>query len=416
MAKTRLHGEGYISKKKRKDGRYEGRIPAGVDENGKRRFIAVYGQTKQEVKEKLDELTKQRKTHGFLTTKKILFGDWLDDWLNNTMKIHLKDTTFCLYETLIRVHIKPILGQTQLAKLQVADLERLYKEKLECGRIQKKGKKVKEKPKGLAPKTVKQIHNVIHQALQRAFDTGLVTANVSDKAKLPKLTQKQVESLSPEHIQALLKQIENDRLRAAYILTLKTGLRRGELLALKWSDVNWAENTISVNKSLVMAGGKMSLHDTTKTARGMRLLYIDDDLIAELKRHKARQAEERLKYGDVYESKGLIFAYENGEYINPNTFRQRFKRVLKNIGIEEKRFHDLRHTFASLLIQNGIDVLRVSAFLGHAKPGFTLNTYSHVIPGKMQETAVKINSLINDLMPDKKQKNKISDITKVTNI
>lgn len=394
--KRRAHGEGHIYQ--RKDGRYEGKVTITIDsETGKQKFKSVYGKSRKEVAEKMAELLSQKREFGFIETKKILFKEWLDRWLNDYMKMTLRPTTWALYETISRVHIVPLLGDIPLTKLKSADFQRLYTQKMESGRVRNKtdeeGKIIK---KGLSARTIRQIHNVIRSSLSQAVEEGLLTRNPSETVKLPRVEHFEVEPFSMEEVKKILIETQKDRYKAAYILELHTGMRRGELLGLRWADVDFLEELINVNRSLGVVSGKIILLEP-KTAKGKRKVEVAKNVLDELKQHKIRQNSERLEIGELWQNNDLIFCQEDGSPINPNSFRRRFARLLERIGLPAKRFHDLRHTFASILLSEGEDIKRIQDMLGHANPRITLETYSHVMPGKKRETANKISSIISSL-------------------
>lgn len=403
MAKNRAHGEGHI--RKRVDGRWEGIFTAAIDADGKQQFKHVYGKTRKQVADKLRELARQKELYGFVSTKKVSVAEWIEHWLKEIMVHSLRQTTYRTYESLFNTHIKPSLGSLLLQKLTPADIQKLYNRlAIEGKRIQVKKPKAGEEappppaPQGLSSSAIRQVHQVIRGSLEKAAKDGLIIRNPALHVKLPRRERKehQVKAFSEDEIKKLLASIQSDRLRYAYVLELKTGIRRGELLGLTWEAIDWENKTINIKQSLVYAHGEVCFSEP-KTTKGRRILEVEPEVLADLKRQKALQAEERLKAGPLWQDNNLVFAKEDGQPINPNGFTRRFRRLIERLGIKGKRFHDLRHTFASLLILAGEDILRVSEFLGHAKAGFTLNTYSHVLPGKKRDTAKKINNIIEGL-------------------
>ncbi len=403
MAKNRAHGEGHI--RKRVDGRWEGIFTAAIDADGKQQFKNVYGKTRKQVADKLRELAKQKELYGFVSTKKVSVAEWIEHWITEIMMHSLRKTTYQTYLSLFKTHIKLGFGGILLQKLSSADIQKLYNKLTKEGkRIQvKKQKKGKDaspppEPQGLSPKTIRQVHQIVRGSLNKAVQDGLIVRNPALSVKLPRLAKNEqpVNAWSEDEIKKLLVDIREDRMRYAYMLELKTGIRRGELLGLKWDSIDWDNQTVNIKQTLVYANGEIYFSEP-KTAKGRRILEVEPEVLADLKRQKAQQAEERLKAGPLWQDNNLVFTKEDGAPINPNVFSRRFRRLLDRMGIKDKRFHDLRHTFASLLILAGEDILRVSEFLGHAKPGFTLNTYSHVLPGKKRDTAKKINNIIEGL-------------------
>ena len=233
------------------------------------------------------------------------------------------------------------------------------------------------------------MHVVLHKALDQAVGDGLIPRNATDALKLPRIEREEISPLTAEDANRLLEAARGDRLEALYVLAVHTGLRQGELLALKWDDLDLEAGTLRVRRTLTQAGGKHSLSEP-KTKKSRRTVRLTSGAVAALRGHLERQMGEMEEMGSLYCPAGLVFANEIGGTINPSNLRNRsFKRVLERAGLPaDTRFHDLRHTCATLLLSRNVNPKIVSEMLGHANIAITLDTYSHVLPD-MQEKAAK---------------------------
>ncbi|MEW6423663.1 MAG: tyrosine-type recombinase/integrase [Bacillota bacterium] len=394
MAK-RGHGEGTIRKRK-KDGLWEARITVGYDPaTGRQKQISKYFKKREDARDWLAKAVNEQATGAFIEPHKVTVGQWLDKWLADYKKLKLKPTTWAGYETLIRCHIKPAIGNIPLNKLQTGELQKLYKEKLEKGRVDGKG--------GLSPDYVRYMHAVIHEALKQAVKEQLIYRNVAEAVNLPEKEEREMRPLKPEEMDKFLSLAEQDRLYAAFLLELGTGLRRGELLALKWDNVDLKNGVLAVKESLARVkvddpsknGGRKTRLDylDPKTKSSKRIIPIPEDILKELKAHKTRQNEGRLFFGQNYHNENLVFCLEDGKPLDPRNFTRKFERLLRRAGIPKTRFHDLRHTFATRLLELNEHPKVVQELLGHAKITTTIDTYSHVDPELKKKAAARLNEL-----------------------
>ncbi len=369
MAK-RGNGEGSIYKRV-KDGRWVGSIDLGYG-SGRRQRRAYYGRTQAEVR---DRLAAARRTHQqglSLGSERQTVGAYLREWLN-TERSTLRPRTWQRYEQYVRIHAIPELGAVALAKLSPQHLQRLYAARLGSGS---------------SPATVAHLHAVLHRALHQAERIGLVPRNVVALVDPPRLVRKEMRTLSPEQARAFLSSVGEDRLGAVYVLAISTGLRQGELLALRWRDVDLDTRTLSVRATLQRTADGLVLAET-KTARSRRQVMLTDAAVAALRRHRVSQAQERLRLGSAWEDGDLVFANEVGGAVEAsNLLRRSFRPLLKAAGLPTIRFHDLRHTAATLLLGRGVHPKIVSEMLGHSQIAVTLDTYSHVTPS-MQRDATR---------------------------
>jgi integrase len=256
----------------------------------------------------------------------------------------------------------------------------LYRQKLESG---------------LAPRTVNYIHQTLHKALRQAVADGLVPRNVASVVKAPRPAKKEMRYLDLEQAEALLEAARGDRLEALYVLAIRTGMRQGELLGLRWSDVDLETGTLQVRRTLASTKGGVAVYNPPKSGKG-RALMLSEKTIEALRRHRATQNEERLRLGGLWEDHDLVFPDPWGKPTRRWTLdRRSFVPLLERADLADAvTFHGLRHTFATMMLKGGINVKVVSEMLGHADVALTLNVYSHVLPGMQVEAARKIDELL----------------------
>ena len=397
MAKKRANNEGSITK--RSDGRYMGQISLTDPITGKRKRKTLYGKSQKEVLEKINMLKYQLQTGVYTGESDITVGKWMITWLKEYKQNSLKKGTYTNYNTYINNHIIPNLGKIKLQDLRADQIQSFYNHLLKNGR---KNPSVGE-DKGLSPTTIKRIHILINSALKQAMKNGLITKNAASAVSLPKQIKHEIQPLSREEIQRLLKVAREDRLYAAFLLECGTGLRRGELVGLKWEDINFDNKTLQVKRSLVIqydinakAEGRKATYleyETPKTEKSKRVVSIPENIITELKAHKIRQNEEKLKVGEYYNNEGLVFCNIDGSKLHPATLVYSFKRMLKVASIKDARFHDLRHSVATLLLEMNEHPKVVQELLGHSTITTTLDIYSHVSMEKKEQAAAKLNTI-----------------------
>ena len=370
MSKKRGNGEGSIHR--RKNGGWCAQYVVHTSEGPKRRTL--YGKTHQEVANKLAKALSSREDGLVFDAGKQTVGEYLERWLEECVKGTVRASTFDRYKYTIGPHIKPALGRMKLKSLTPAHVRGFYRERLDAG---------------LAPATVHKMHAVLHKALDQAVADGLIPRNAAAALKLPCIDREEIAPLTAEEANRLIEAARGDRLEALYVLALHTGLRQGELLALNWEDLDLEAGTLQVRRTLTHRGGKHFLSEP-KTKKSRRTVRLTAGAIADLQDYLKRQIEEMDHLGSLYKPIGLVFANEIGGIVNPSNLRNRsFARRLMHAGLSaETRFHDLRHTCATLLLSRNVNPKIVSEMLGHANISITLDTYSHVLPD-MQEKAAK---------------------------
>lgn len=385
MAKRRANGEGSI--RKRKDGRWEGRFTAGRDPNtGKLIHKNVLGKTQGEVKEKLKKAIEDSQQLDMTRVKTYTIESWIKVWYEVYAEPRLREKTKDYYLNYIDNHIIPGLGRTKLAELTTIQIQKFYNNLQKNGRVQRY-KHVKLKNAGLSTRVVRGIHTLLSNCLEQAVAERLILVNPAKGCKLPKLEKREMKILPQEKIGPYLAEADRRGLLAAYYLELTTGLRRGELLALLWTDLDIGAKTISVTKQVNRIKGELVVSQP-KTQNSVRTLAIPqqvvDLLIEEHKKHP----------GNPY----MFPSPKTGTMFDPDSFRHTHEKNLKAIGAEHIRFHDLRHTFATLSLKNGVDVKTLSSALGHYSAGFTLSTYTHTTTEMRRDAADTIGSVIGQAL------------------
>ena len=379
MPKKRANGEGSI--RKRKDGRWEGRYTAGHDPaTGKQIFKSVLGKTQAEVKEKLKKALVEAGQIDFTKSGKYTVGTWMDEWFENVAKINVRPSSHQTYRGYIDNHIKPNIGNIPLEKLTTMDLQKLYRTLLTKGRVERI--EAENQPSGLSAKTVRNINQVISSALDLAVAQKIIPSNPTDACELPKVEHREMQTIPEEQLQAFLAEAKATGVYEMYYIELATGLRRGELLGLKWQDIDWKNGIIRVRRQIARVDGRI-VEAPLKTKNSYRTVTISPQAIEVLKQQKA-------KTHDQY-----VFPSPNGGPISPDSVNNMLKRVLARAGIPEVRFHDLRHTFATIALQNGVDIKTVSGMLGHFSAGFTLDTYAHVTTAAQKEAAQTMGNVLS---------------------
>ena len=393
MAKRRGDGEGSITK--RKDGRWQGSVLTGYNpETGKPVRKYFYGRTRKEVQEKINEVAPKVVAGTYREPTKMTVAEWFTTWLNDYMKLSLRPTTWESHKYQVDGHIIPALGHLRLAQLQTAHIQRLYNDKLQGGRLD-------GKPGGLSPKSVRYIHTVIHSCLEQARKESMITINPAGAVRLPKLEKPEIKYLGTAEAAIFLAMARESKHFAAFYLALSTGMRRGELLALRWKDIDFEAEQLTVNQGLVRISGKGLVFQEPKTALSNRVISLAPAVAQVLKEHREQQTDGRIMAGAAYNSElDLVFSNELGEPICPRAFTRVFERLVKKAGLNVT-FHGLRHTFATLALQEGVDVKTIQETLGHHSAAFTMDVYSNVTAKMRREAADRVSNLLASLIEEK---------------
>ena len=351
MPKRRANGEGNI--RKRKDGRWEGRYTVGHDpETGKAIIKNVLGKTQAEVKEKLKKAIEENVGIDYGRAKTYTVGSWLEVWMENYAKVKLRPSTFKTSQGFLKNHIKPQIGSIPLTNLTSLDLQRFYKHLLDGGRVDRI--EAKKKPKGLAPKTVRNIHQMIGSAYNLAMEQNLVSKNPTQGCALPKVEHKEMKTLTANQLSAFFQEARDSGVYELYYLDLATGLRRGELLGLKWTDVDLDRGVLKVQRAISRQNGKV-VEAPLKTKNAYRTLPLSADAIDVL-------MQQRRKTGNSE----WVFPSPSGGPMSPDSVLHMLQRVLKRAGLPRIRFHDLRHPYVKHTTK--IFSLRLMDFQAQAYP------------------------------------------------
>ena len=351
MPKRRANGEGNI--RKRKDGRWEGRYTVGHDpETGKAIIKNVLGKTQTEVKEKLKKAIEENVGIDYGKAKTYTVGSWLEVWMENYAKVKLRPSTFKTSQGFLKNHIKPQIGGIPLADLTSLDLQRFYKHLLDGGRVDRI--EAKKKPKGLAPKTVRNIHQMIGSAYNLAIEQHLVTKNPTQGCALPKVEHKEMKTLTADQLSTFFREAKDSGVYELYYLDLATGLRRGELLGLKWTDVDLDRGVLKIQRAISRQNGKV-VEAPLKTKNAYRTLPLSADAIDVL-------MQQRRKTGNSE----WVFPSPTGGPMSPDSVLHMLQRVLKRAGLPRIRFHDLRHPYVKHTTK--IFSLRLMDFQAQAYP------------------------------------------------
>jgi len=369
MAK-RGNGEGSISKRSGGGWMAQYYVLSGT---GGRERRTLYARTRTEAARKLARAIGERDTGFVVDAGRLTVGDYLERWLEDSVKGTVRTSTYEAYKYMVEPHLVPFLGALKLRDINPVHVRALYREKLEAG---------------LSAATVRKMHAVLNKAMKQAVMDGLVHRNVCDSVRPPRLARKEIRPLDPEQAGALLRAAASDRLEALYVLAVHTGMREGELLGLKWEDVSLdgEEPVLRLRRALVREAGKVALGEL-KTPKSRRQVRLTRAAAGALRAHLAHQMEEIERAGPSYRAGGLVFATESGSPINPSNLRNRsFKPLLRRAGLAGICFHDLRHTCATLLLTRNVHPKLVQELLGHATISMTLDTYSHFLPSMGDQT------------------------------
>ena len=375
MAKRRKHGDGSV--RLRKDGRWEGRYVVGYDEKGLPMTKNVLAKTKTECVAKLKALRERLETPTpEVPQAGLSLGAWLEHWYQTYKKANLRPNTQMSYERRIYQHIIPALGGIQLDKLTTGDIQGFYTDLMKNGRLLR----TELYGEGLSDQTARGIHTTLHAALDRAVEEKLLFRNPADSCKLPPAKSREMKVLTPEEIQRLLIQAREDGCYELLLLELSTGLRRGEILALQWDDLNLRTGALRVERQVHRVKGELVV-SPPKTKAGNRTVILPAPVLNVLKAYQKTVHSRWMFPSPVKEDSPL----------DPAAVRKRLQTVLERAECKRLRFHDLRHTFATASLEHGMDVKTLSTIIGHVSSSTTLNIYTHVTDQMRRTAAAKID-------------------------
>ncbi len=320
----------------------------------------------------------------YVAPHRLTLGMFLaDEWLPSQENA-IRPSTLASFKLMARVYVGPRLGGTPLGRVTPRALTDFYKE------LQRTGNKAAGP---LSPKSVRNVHGMLHLTFRDAMRWGRLARNPADLATLPRREPRRMKTWTADQLRTFLELVREDRLYAAWLVLATTGLRRGELLGLRWEDVHFEECRLSIQRTWIVVDGRAQASEP-KTAKGKRTVPLPAETMAALHTHRRRQLEERMALGPGYQDGDFVFCRENGVPFHPDGFSDAFERHSKAAGLPSIRVHDVRHTWATLALRARIPAKVVSEVLGHSNIGITLDTYSHAIPAMQEEAAQKVAALI----------------------
>ena len=365
---------------------YQGRYTTGYDPGtGKQVQGCVSGKTKKEVAQKLTQITADIDNGTFIPRTKTTLGDWLDTWYRQFL-INVKPRTLEIYEVVIRKHIKPYLGATALNDLTYFSVQNFYNDSYRI--------------RGLSAKSMRNVNCVLHSALQKAVEAGLIRSNPANNCVLPKIAPRDIHPFDEQEITAFLKEIKGDELEDLLIFTLFTGLREGEVMGLQWKNVDFQRGTILINRQWqrVRVNGVGSYQLVSPKNNKSRILEPASFVMELLRRHKTEQERQAKQVGASWENSGFVFTDATGHPHSEHIVYRHFKRAAVAIGRPDARFHDLRHSYAVASLRAGDDIKTLQSNLGHATAAFTLDVYGHVTDEMRHQSSSRMGRYIQDVL------------------
>jgi integrase len=350
-------------------------------------------ETKRDAQNALTLALADLQSGAFIKPQKLTVAAYLDDWLATMSTVGRRATTLHGYRRHLAAHVIPAIGDCQLQSLTALDLDRLYAHLLVNGR--------RDGTRGLSMRTVRYIHSILRKALSDAERKGIVVRNVAVLASPPSTSSTRAPEMrvwTPAQTREFLDLAFDNTATKPYAVLFRlaatTGMRRGELCGLRWSDTDLDNGRLSIRRQLTTAGERVVAQDV-KTNRARRVIDIDDETVSKLRTHRTEQLERRLAVGHAWHHTDLVFCGADGSQLHPNTVSQSFDRLIARSHLPRIRFHDLRHGHASHLLAAGVNAKVVSERLGHASVAFTLDTYAHVMPGQQRDAALAAAALLD---------------------
>lgn len=381
-----------------------GRTPSGRRGRKRYTFFGTKGDADGELNKRIHEL----ETGTLVTNDRLTVGDYLTHWLDVQAKPNTAPRTYERYEEIVRLHLAPALGAYRLAKLTPLHIQAYYEDALKNGR-KVRGRKdarshrrksdgdAKELAPGLSARTVLHHHRLLRQALQQAVRWRMIPRNPADAVRPPRAASREMQVLDSAGVKQLLKGVEGTRLHFPVLLAVHTGVRRGELLGLRWSDCDRQSGALFISRSLQDVGGELSFKEP-KTPRSRRRIPLPKTALEALKQHRREQAKRKLSLGKAYEDNDLVICRDDGRPWHPGSFSAEWRQEAKRLGLT-LRWHELRHTHATLLLTAGENPKVVQERLGHASITTTMDLYSQVLPDMQERAAERLDALLSDAQP-----------------
>ena len=363
-------------------------IDVGRDpKTGKRRqqWYTVKG-GKKDAQRELREKLRLWEKGAYVKPQKTSLGEYLKHWVASYVVMHTSPRTAEGYQAIVNRYLIPALGGIPLCELQPQHLEKYYGDALSHGRLDGKG--------GLSTRTVLHQHRVLSQALSHAVKQGILVRNVAEAVVAPRPGRSQMATLCSSDVPKFLDAAQKTPYYVLFYTALYTGMRRGELLGLRWCDIDLGKASISVVQSLYRLSGGEFVIKEPKSPHSRRLVALSPSVAELLHRHHTEHEAQKILLGKMLGGDDLVFAHPDGSPLDPSTVTHAFGKLIKKAGLPHIRFHDLRHTHATLMLKGGVHPKIVSERLGHANIGITLDTYSHVVPGLQEAAALRFDALI----------------------
>lgn len=379
--------QGAGSIRQRPDGRWEARFTY-TDELGQKKRASVYADTQKECRQKLTAAVKSIDEGTYRKTQRYTVSQWLDEWLLLYCK-DLKPLTISGYKSKIETRIKPYLGDSQLTALNNVQLQRYYNT-LQAG---------DKDHRALSPKSIQNVHGILHKALEQAVVAGILVNNPADHIRLPKIKKPELQPIMDDNVSKFLTAIKEDEFEKFFIVALFSGLRQSELIGLQWDDVDFDTGTLTVHRQIQKAHDGPGYHFLEETKNGKsRTAAIAPSIVKILKSQKAQQAEWRLAAGPLWTNdRNLVFTDRLGDHLKHRTINNHFKKIVESIGLPDTRFHDLRHSYAVNALQAGDSVKDVQEQLGHYSSAFTMDTYAAVSETMRKASQARMEALIKNV-------------------
>jgi integrase len=370
MPRIRGHGEGSVYL--RKDGRWV------VQFTSQRVRHYEYFKTKSQACVWLREARGQISNGLTVPAADMTLHQFLGEWLE-AHRSSLRPKTFIQYAQVVKQYLSPGIGRGRLRDLSPGLIQSFYDQNLRSGK---------------SGRTIRLLHAVLHCALNQAVQWGILSRNPAEAVNLPQIRTREMQTLTDQQARSLINHVEGSRYEAFFWLAVTTGLREGEILGLRWTDLDWATGRLMIQRQLQRLGDMGLVFNSPKSRAGRRVVMLGSEALARLQRHRLVQESEKRRAGSNWHENGLIFPSSIGTPSEPKNMYRRFKMTLQEAGLPDVRFHDLRHTAATLMLLQGIHPKVVQERLGHASITLTLTTYSHVLPSIQQEAAEKMDSLL----------------------
>jgi integrase len=353
-------------------GKWEFKTRAGVKPDGSVRWVKRSFKTKKEAEKAYMELMNEVHKGTYVTPSKLLYQDFIEQWFE-TKQHSINIQTKRVYRGHIDKQIKPLLGQMKLANIKPVHVQNFINELVSSG---------------LSPATIRKIHRIVSMSFDYAVKIKELTDNPAKYVILPKNTKREMKVWSKEEVEKFLKEVKSSRYYIAFHLALTTGMRQGEILGLRWKDIDFENKTLTVRQTL--AHNKKEFLNGGKTSNAVRKIDLFDDTIKELKAHRKVILAEKLKKGDKYQDFDLVVCTSNGTPTSQANIKRVMDNAIKRSNVPKIRFHDLRHTHATHLLEKGENVKVVAERLGHSKSSFTMDVYSHVTPSMQKEMVARL--------------------------